>query len=120
MTTSTELVGPMPVGKVRFGGGPSIVRRDDHGRLRRRHSDATVIYDVPTNTLDPRYTACTDHHVACDCREAEHAEEMQEWAYARREIQGAIDSVLQGHRIDECMCTGCQIARSIHVYPKEH
>ncbi|WP_157904258.1 hypothetical protein, partial [Parafrankia soli] len=31
-------------------------------------------YDVPKNTLDPRYAACADHHVACDCREAEFSE----------------------------------------------
>lgn len=35
-------------------------------------------YDIPKNTLDPRYAACTDHHVACDCREAEHAELVAE------------------------------------------
>ncbi|KPM55803.1 hypothetical protein ACG83_11060 [Frankia sp. R43] len=35
-------------------------------------------YDVPKSTLDPRYAACSDHHVACDCREAEHAETVAE------------------------------------------
>lgn len=131
MSTSTELVGPLPVGKVRFGGGPSQFWRDEQGRLRFAGSHTTAIYDVPANTLDPRYAACTDHHVACDCREAELAEQLSEFRGEYRLLRNAIETVLAGHPttadgvdqwsqpIKPCQCTGCQIARLIFIYPKE-
>lgn len=131
MTPSTELVGPLKVGKVRFTGGPSAFGRDDQGYLRSFASNATAIYDVPTDTLDPRHAACTDHHVACDCREAVLAEQIAEFRGEYRLLRSAIDTVLAGHpttadgedrygqQIKPCQCTGCQIARLIYVYPKE-
>lgn len=104
MTTKT-LVGPLPT--VRF------------------HDGTKVAYDVPRDTMDPRYRPCTDHHVACDCREAEMAEQIQELRGQLREAQEAARQILAGHatyayeegadgergRPVGCMCTGCQIAR---------
>jgi hypothetical protein len=44
---------------------------------------SSEVYTPPVNTLDLRYVACTEHHRACDCREALHAEDRQELrAYA--------------------------------------
>jgi hypothetical protein len=39
---------------------------------------STSDYKPPINTVDPRYRACTDHHVGCDCREADLREEIVE------------------------------------------
>lgn len=74
-------------------------------------------------------SACSDHHVACDCREAEWAEQRNEWRYAAKELQDAVDEVLVGHptwqwspegqMFTGCMCTGCQIARAIHIHPRQ-
>jgi hypothetical protein len=83
-----------------------------------------AIYTPPRDTCDPRFSACTDHHPACDCREAEFAEERQEQRAWHREIQEAFDEVLAGHplyRTDDtpgCQCTGCQIARAAHIWPR--
>lgn len=129
--TSTELVGPLKVGKVSFTGGPSQFWHDDQGHLRIISSHATAIYDVPVDTRDPRYAACTDHHIACDCREAELAEQISELRGEYSLLRNAIDTVLAGHPttadgedrygqpIKPCQCTGCQIARAIYIYPKE-
>jgi hypothetical protein len=113
--TSTEVVGPVNV--IRFG------RREHH---------ISVNYTPPSDTCDPRWDACHDHHVACDCREAEMSEDRHEWAYERKEIREAVDTILAGHptythgapnpytgEVDPpCQCTGCQLARAIHVYPR--
>ena len=134
--TSTELVGPLPT--VTFGGGPRIPISEWGARPK-------VAYVPPRNTMDPRFDACTDHHVACDCREAEHAEMLQEWRSERQESDDAFAQILAGHatyawsvyrrtvvgwvgdspvekfaEIPEqlCMCTGCQIARAVHYYPR--
>lgn len=115
-----ELVGPLPT--VAFYGGP-------WRGLRRYHDDrARVAYDVPRNTMDPRFRACTDHHVACDCREAEQAENLNEhrleWAHLRETARRA----LVGHQVDYpyglrdherydfplCLCSGCVIERTSH------
>jgi len=80
-----------------------------------------VLYRVPKNTLDPRYVECVDHHVACDCREAEMAEYRHEASYDRKETENAFASVLFGHPtyglddLSQCQCTGCQIARRAHI-----
>ncbi|WP_033338992.1 hypothetical protein [Catenuloplanes japonicus] len=37
---------------------------------------STSDYTPPVNTLDPRYTACADHRVGCDCREADLREDI--------------------------------------------
>lgn len=102
--TTTDLVGPLPT--IRF------------------HDGTKVAYDVPRDTMDPRYTPCTDHHPACDCREAEFAEEIGELRGELKGIAKAAREVLRGHPIwvDEggpngprevgCRCTGCQIVRA--------
>lgn len=93
----------------------------------------SVNYTPPVNTCDPRYAACIDHHVACDCREAEWAENASEWRGYRDEIHAALDRILAGHSVEivgapnphtgekdhPCQCTGCQIARAIHYYPRD-
>lgn len=131
MTTSTELVGPLKVGKVHFTGGPNQLRHDSQGRMCFVRAHANAVYDVPTDTRDPRHDVCTDHHVACDCREAYLAEQINELRDEYRLLREAIDTVLAGHpttadgedrygqEIKPCQCTGCQIARLIYVYPKE-
>ena len=82
-----------------------------------------VQYTPPRNTIDPRYDACTDHHVACDCREAEFAEYRAEAQADHQLIQAAFDRLLAGHptrTYDDsppCQCSGCQIARACSIYP---
>lgn len=108
---TAALVGPLRTGVIHFQRG---IRRANGG---------VVAYDPPVNTLDPRYIACTDHHVACDCREAEFSEERNEWRMERASLRSAIDRILDDHPTDAdepCMCTGCQIARAVHVYPRGH
>lgn len=112
--TGAELVGPLPV--VVFRGGPHWRDRDQ--------PQPSVAYVPPKNTLDPRYDACTEHRVACDCREAEFAEERAEQRMERKQMQDAFSEILAGHvtrNYDSdapgCMCTGCQIARACHIYP---
>jgi hypothetical protein len=104
---TAELVGPLPT--IRFYDGTKQA------------------YDVPRDTMDPRYKACTYHHPACDCREAELSEQIAE---LRGELKGITDvarDVLAGHAIWAyedgpngersigCMCTGCQIVRVGYV-----
>jgi hypothetical protein len=86
---------------------------------------AWAIYTPPRDTCDPRYVACTDHHPACDCREAEMAENVKELRYEYREIREAFDTFLAGHPTYAdtdgqvpCQCTGCVIARAAHIYPR--
>lgn len=96
-----------------------------------RFQDGTqLIYTPPRDTIDPRYDACTDHHVACDCREAEHQEWQSEASGYNRLMREVFARVLADHQTrvvlsdpftdptnKPCMCTGCQIAREIGVYP---
>lgn len=77
--------------------------------------DGTCVdYKGPANTLDPRWRACTSHRVACDCREAELREDLAEYNAQLRETRNAIAEICAGHP-DGCMCTGCQIARRLHL-----
>lgn len=104
---TTELVGPLPT--IRFYDGTKQA------------------YNVPRDTMDPRFTACADHHPACDCREAELSEQISELRGELKEIVDAARTVLAGHPIwvyeqgpngDRevgCMCTGCQIVRAAHI-----
>ncbi len=87
-----------------------------------------VVYTPPRNTLDPRYEECTDHRVACDCREAEFAEERAEYRFEREAMQAAFDEHLAGHPtrlwddkgndLPGCQCTGCRIARAVEIWPR--
>ncbi len=118
----TALVGPLPT--VTFRGGPRVPPHQRGARPK-------AAYVPPRDTCDPRVDACTDHHVACDCREAEWAEWAREARYERQEMQATFDKVLAGHATHPeyrlvgsewvtgamCSCTGCQIARACHIYP---
>lgn len=104
---STEIVGPLREGVIHFGSWPNTT---------------ALPYVPPANTLDPRYAACADHHPACDCREAEFAEELGEWRLQSRQLKQAIGDVLAGHLTESfhadrtpCQCTGCQIVRRAHL-----
>jgi hypothetical protein len=77
------------------------------------HDDTRVDYDPPRNTMDPRYVACTKHQVACDCREAEYNEEIDELRSEYFAFRKAIGEALIGHVPETCACTGCQIARRL-------
>lgn len=104
---TNELVGPLP--PIRF------------------HDGTVQGYRVPTSTLDPRYSLCSDHHPACDCREAMLAEDRSEYRSMLRGAEQAAAEVLAGHatwawtaegEVDwarRCSCTGCQIARIAHL-----
>lgn len=84
---------------------------------------------LPKNTLDPRYVACVQHRTACDCREAEHAENIAELKAEHQAIKQAFEELLRGHatwveppgrnglfdRRLQCQCTGCQIARRVYL-----
>lgn len=93
---------------------------------------------LPRNTRDPRWRACAQHRTACDCREAEHAEEMHELHYYLDEVRTAALDILVGHRLfhhpelDEpggedsrrairgdgplaCQCTGCRLMRAADI-----
>ncbi len=120
---SAEIVGPLPT--VTFRGGP---REKDSGVRGRNARAPKVVYTPPKNTLDPRYEACTEHRVACDCREAEFAEERDESRAEWQALREAFEEHLAGHPTwlydaegDErlsCQCTGCRIARAAHIWPR--
>lgn len=77
---SGRLVGPMPT--VRFRDG------------------ARRVADPPRSTLDLRWLVCRDHHTACDCREAELAEQIADFraeAQAARRTEEACTAVLRLH-----------------------
>lgn len=102
------------------------------------HDGTRQAYTPPRNTVDLRYSMCTKHHPACDCREAEFAEDRSESSAERREAEQVFAQVLAGHQtfaydsngerdtFGECKCTGCEIARrthfraSYHVYFERH
>lgn len=52
----------------------------------RFHDGTKVPYDVPRHTGDIRFALCSDHHPACDCREAELAENLAELRSEMHEI----------------------------------
>ncbi len=72
-------------------------------------------YEPPKNTLDPRWKACTEHRPACDCREAEQAENLHELHAEWTAFRDALKDVLTGHASCCCRCTGCEIARRLHL-----
>jgi len=75
-----------------------------------------IRYRAPRDTTDPRWQACHEHRTACDCREAEWAEQLAELrseAHLVRLMEEAIDAVLAIHRKgDHGGCRGC-----LHRYP---
>lgn len=114
--------------------GPVVLFRGERrpGHLTPRVPVA-VDHAPPTDTRDPRYAACTDHHTACDCREAELGEEVHEWRANFTQAQAAAREICEGHPTwpdyyDHiagspdyvpseacCQCTGCQIIRKAHL-----
>ncbi|MEU7855178.1 hypothetical protein [Nonomuraea sp. NPDC049141] len=90
--------------------------------------DLVLDRPLPTSTLDPRVAACTNHRVACDCREAVHAEDLHEARGERDLLLGALRDELAGHATRaytalgerdeqaECKCSGCQIVRRLPFY----
>lgn len=72
-----------------------------------------IRYRAPRGTLDPRWAACRMHRVACDCREAEHAEQVSELLSETRLVrrqEDAIEAVLAMHRAGDgqyCAAPGC-------------
>ncbi|MFE3229306.1 hypothetical protein [Nocardia sp. NPDC059228] len=104
---STDLVGPM----VWFRGQP-----------------VAVTSSPPRDTTDPRYNACTEHRLACDCREAELSEGLAEHRIDRFALREQLEVALIDHptvvlvdgidRADlHCRCQGCEFARSISLVP---
>lgn len=97
-----------------------MVRFPSHERSTRTDkvvfADGTTLdYRPPINTLDPRHAACTEHRVGCDCREADLREDIVD---SRAELDGlrkALTEVLAGHAACCCRCTGCEIARRVHL-----
>ena len=90
-------------------------------------------YTVPRNTMDPRYPLCANHHPACDCREAELAENLAEYRGMLKSAEEAAKDILAGHatwayeqapdgtdRLVGCMCTGCQIVRRSYLLDHRH
>lgn len=90
------------------------MRRASPGHVRFR-DDSEQPYVQPKNTLDERYAACTEHHVACDCREAELAEDIHEYRSEYLAFRDALKTVLVGHASCCCRCTGCEIARAMNL-----
>lgn len=98
------------------------MRRADPGHIRFR-DDTLAAYSPPRNTTDDRWQACIKHHPACDCREAEFNEELRECQGELQALRDAIGEILAGHPASDyettgstgCMCTGCQIARRVHL-----
>jgi hypothetical protein len=121
--TRKDLVGPLPT--ILFQYGERAVR---------------IAYEVPRDTMDPRYALCTEHHPACDCREAELAEQLGEYRAEQTAARRAAARLLAGHRLKDwqdddkrsraeigdelwwryahgdgplaCQCTGCKLARA--------
>ena len=91
--------------------------------VRFRGQPVDVGRSTPRDTTDPRYLACTDHHLACDCREAEQNEQINEFRAEFNMLRRAIVDAIDGHattvyvdhsrRPDlECKCAVCTIARN--------
>lgn len=107
---SAELVGPLR--RIPFSG--------ERGRA----------FDLPADTRDLRYTACANHHPACDCREAMIREEQVDLRHELTVIRRAASEALAGHATYDltaesfmaqalesdrvCPCTGCSIARAVY------
>ena len=115
MSTTTDLVGPLPT--ITFIGGTAPL--DWANRTR-------IAYEPPKNTGDPRVAACTEHHPACDCREGCFAEDRQEERIRWNALHRTAWRALAGHQAEYpiglsdseqyffgalCLCSGCVIYR---------
>jgi hypothetical protein len=95
-------------------------------------NDGPRRYDLPRDTLDERYTACAEHHPACDCREASIAEAFAENRAEAKLMYNAILAAIKGHntypavtswearQFEMCKCVACDIARKARVGYFEH
>ncbi|MEV6154965.1 hypothetical protein AB0L53_31950 [Nonomuraea sp. NPDC052129] len=102
------------------------VVRFNRATWRSPRAEISLILPLPKNTMDPRWLACTNHHTACDCREAELAEELNEVRVELRHILTVLQEELADHAtwaytadnrddpIAQCKCFGCKIARRIY------
>ncbi|WP_328339481.1 hypothetical protein [Micromonospora sp. NBC_00421] len=88
--------------------------RTVHGYVQFRDG-SRIPYPVPPNTFDPRYIACTQHRVACDCREAELAEDRADLNAELKSLREVFRRVLGDHP-NGCMCTGCQVFRESRLH----
>jgi hypothetical protein len=77
-----------------------------------RHS-VRQAYDTPRDTMDRRYRLCTDHHPACDCREAELAEQLGEYRAEETQMRRAAARLLVGHRVHDYGDDCCQFAQGL-------
>ncbi len=104
---TAELVGPLPT--IGFYDGTRLA------------------FNVPKSTMDPRFKACRVHRPACDCREAELAEQIAELRSELEAVRRAAREVLAGHptwawedgpygeRQVGCACSGCRLIRTADV-----
>ena len=105
MPYRTDLVGPV----VRFRG-----------------QQLPVPQTPPHDTCDgERWAQCTDHHLACDCREAELAENYSELRHDFNAVSTALRAAIADHptlvktrggnrrRDLECRCTACHVVRPL-------
>lgn len=103
MVTAGVLVGPLP--QVRF------------------HDGTQLVYTAPRDTLDLRYVACREHRPACDCREAEFAEERSELRgelHRMRSLEDAIQAVARLHAPRDNVFAGrryCATCGSLTPWP---
>ncbi|OMC00337.1 hypothetical protein A5733_04295 [Mycobacterium sp. NS-7484] len=90
--------------------------------VRFRGQSVAITSSPPSNTLDPRYLSCTNHHLACDCREAEKNEQIAEYRGQYWHMRELFDALTDGHptrvyvsgerRSDlECQCPLCAFGR---------
>ena len=93
--TSKDLVGPLPT--IHFQHGHRAVRQ---------------AYEVPQDTMDHRYALCTDHHPACDCREALLSEQLREYRAERKAFWDAAAVNLIDHRLRDYGDLGAPAGRS--------
>lgn len=90
--------------------------------VRFRGDQVPVTSSPPRDTGDPRWRNCTDHHLACDCREAEYAELAHEYRSEWERLRLMLSGMLADHpthvsvdgeeRPDlACQCGLCAFAR---------
>ncbi|WP_063039673.1 hypothetical protein [Nocardia pseudovaccinii] len=91
-----------------------------------RRQPVAVTHSPPTSTSDPRYDRCTEHRLACDCREAERTEELFELRAEYWHLRDLLTALIDGHptqvfengehrRDLECRCQLCAFARQARL-----
>ncbi|WP_280452274.1 hypothetical protein [Nocardia cyriacigeorgica] len=106
---------------------PHIARGPLVGPLVRfRGEQVAVTSSPPRDTRDPRYLSCTDHRLACDCREAELAEQLTDYRLEFEQMRDLFDALTESHptrvevdgvrRADlECRCPLCVFGRQARL-----